>query len=209
VSQLKPASYSRAREAIIDYLISFSASRIHDDPDSKYPRTFGGSVGFVCCGLGGDRQPVIGDLIRLECAPQSKWRLSWLLEMRKLPNGDNDYLCKSIVDGGECWWSNVGVSFLHRPTLESHPSWRWTDDQFDFNDRWLKACKRHDPYLYRPVPPDFNEDGTATVGTRSRYDFDGMRPTAMVGSWRKVTIKTLEAVYLSLVEQHKAKEPRP
>jgi hypothetical protein len=205
----KPETFTRAREAILDYLIAYGMSRIHDNDESEYPRTYGASVAFVSCTFSSSPKPAVGDLIRLESAPQSKWRLSWLADVRKHAGGDCEYLCKSIVDGELCWWSNVGVSFLHRKTLENHPSWKWTDDQFDFNDRWHKACNRHDPYLYRPMTPVFNEDCTATVGTRLRHNFDGRFPTAVIANWRKITIKALAEIYLSLVDKHKTQEPRP
>lgn len=202
----KPATYTRAREAILDYLIAFGMSRIHGDDSCEYPQTFGASVAFVSCTFSDGPKPVTGDLIRLESAPKSKWRLSWLVNVRTHSGGDSEYLCKSIVDGELCWWSNVGVSYLHRHTLSQHESWKWTDEQFAFNDKWMKACKRHDPFLYRPVFPDFNDDGSATVGTRSRNNFDGFRPVATVKNWRRATIKAMEGVYLDLVDKHKTSQ---
>lgn len=197
---------TKAYAAIIDYLIQFGVSRIHEGEETDNPRTTGASVGFVPTGCFGRGDAKIGDLIRLESAPQSVWRLSWLREIRAERGGDLGYLCESIQDGTLCWWSNVGVSYFHRPTLARMPEWRWSDEQYAFNEKWMKACKRHDPWMYRPLMADFAEDGTATVGTRMRHDIDGLRPTTVVPNWKKITQKALSEIYLQLVSQHKAKK---
>jgi len=196
---------TKAYAAIVDYLIQFGVSRIYENSESEYPRTTGGSIGFVSTGFSSGDSAKIGDLIRLESAPQSAWRLSWLREI-KFERGGESYLCESVKDGTLCWWSNVGVSYFHRPTLMRMPEWRWSDEQYAFNEKWMKACKRHDPWLYRPLMADFAEDGTATVGTRMRHDIDGLRPVAQVPNWKKITQKALGEIYLSLVAQHKAKK---
>lgn len=171
---------TKAYAAIIDYLIQFGVSRIHEGEESDHPRTTGASVGFVPAGYFGRGDAKVGDLIRLESAPQSVWRLSWLREVRVEQGGDKGYLCESAKDGSLCWWSNVGVSYFHRPTLARFPDWRWSDEQYAFNEKWMKACKRH--------------------------DMDGFRPTAVVPNWKKITQKALGEIYLSLVDQHKAKK---
>lgn len=194
---------SRSHAAIIDYLISFGISRIHGGEDTEYPRTVGASIGFVAC-FAGNAGAVVGDLIRLESAPASKWRLSWLMEIRSTGCGNSEWLCRSIIDGDLCWWSNVGVSYLHRPTVNNHPEWRWSDDQYVFHDKWAKAGHRNDAYLYRTVSPDFNEDGTATISTRVRHSISDERPSRIVRNWKKATIKSLSAIYLEMVEEHKS-----
>lgn len=196
---------TKAYAAIVDYLIQFGVSRIYENPESEYPRTSGASVGFVSTGFSSGDSAKIGDLIRLESAPQSAWRLSWLREI-KFERGGESYLCESIKDGTLCWWSNVGISYFHRPTLIRMPKWRWSDEQYAFNEKWMKACKRHDPWMYRPLMADFSEDGTATVGTRMRHDIDGLRPVAAVPNWKKTTQKALAEIYISLVAQHKVKK---
>ena len=203
---------TKAYAAIVDYILQFGVSRIYENSESEYPRTSGGSVGFVSTGFSGSDSAKIGDLICLESARQSPWRLSWLREARAERGGDTSYLCESVQDGTLCWWSNVGVSYFHRSTLEKHPEWRWTDEQYAFNEKWMKACKRHDPYLYRPLWADFAEDGTPTIGTRSRFDFDGFRATGTVPNWKKITQKALADMYLAFVAEHKAqpkKESKP
>lgn len=204
-------SNTKAYAAIVDYLLQFGVSRIYENAESEYPRTTGGSVGFVSTGFSSVDSAKIGDLIRLESAPQSVWRLSWLREI-KFEHGGESYLCESVKDGTLCWWSNVGISYFHRPTLKNHPEWKWSDAQYAFNEKWMKACKRHDPYLYRPLWADFAEDGTPTIGTRSRFDFDGFRATGTVPNWKKITQKALGEMYLAFVAEHKAqpkKEPKP
>ncbi len=203
-------TYTRAYAEILDYVLGFCMTHIYEDSEGEYPRTTGGLKGFVSCGMLSNRSPRIGDLIRLNAIRNDfKWRLSWLVETRPAKGcGDTEYLLQSIVDGQLCWWSNVGIDYFHRQTLAQNPSWRWSDEQHAFCDRWFKACARHDPYHYRPVAPDFSSDGSATIGTRSRFDFDGHRATRGVPNWRKITLKAMADLYLGMVEEHKAL-PKP
>lgn len=201
-SKLTPPARSRSYGMVVDYLVRFGVGRVVDRADTQYPSIRGGLIGFAGTLTQGEARP--GDLVRIESAGRSKWTLSWLRETRVRPHGDYEYLCESLLDGELCWWSNVGISYLHRLTLENHPEWRWTDQQHAFDDKWGKACDRHDPYLYRPVMPLFNDDGSATVGTRTRHSMDNHRPTRRIENWRKATIRALSATYLELVADHEA-----
>jgi hypothetical protein len=198
-------TFTASHALIVDYLLTFAMSRILDGENDEYPKTFGALVGFVQSSFrDSGRHPIPGDLIRLESCPASKWRLSWLKQVEPLAGGDKRYLCQSIVDGELCWWSNVGVSYFHRLTTSRHPEWRWNDEQHAFRAKWIKACKRHDPYIYLPIDPDFNADGSAVVGTRVRHGIGTERPTRIVQNWKRATLKALGEHYLSMVDEHKA-----
>lgn len=198
----KQPTYVRAHAAMMDYLLSFATSTVVEGDDSDYPRLMGGLTGFVNEGILSGKKAVAGDLVLMQSAPASKWRLSWLVERV----GGDLYLCASVIDRELCNWSNVRVAYLHRPTLKQHPEWRWDDDQFAFDDRWMKACKRHDPYIYRPLSADFGDDGVATIGVRCRFSRDAAYTTVQVPNWRKITQRDMAGIYLALVAEHKATE---
>lgn len=203
-----PVTSERSYRQVVDYLLRFAIGRIVEGEHTDYPRTMCPGIGFVGRMLG-NVEAQVGDLIRLEAAGQSKWTLSWLLEIRRTKHGDYEFLCESLIDRDQCWWSNVGVSYLHRRTVAQHPEWRWTDAQHAFNDKWLKACRRFDTHLYRPFAADFNADGSVTLGTNSRYDFDKLRPTVTLQRWQKLTLKALAEVYQQCLAQHEALASQP
>ncbi len=57
--------------------------------------------------------PREGDLVALNCAPATKWYLSWVHEYDP-GDGWPKYLLESIEDGELCWWSNVGINIYDR-----------------------------------------------------------------------------------------------
>lgn len=184
---------SRARSEILHYVLSFTTSRIFGaaDAQAEYPRTSGGLTGFVSAGR--DTPVEIGDLVLLQSAPASKWRLGWLREMRPL-HSDTQYLIESLDDGELCWWRNVSIAFLQRRCVLDR--WQWTDRQFAFADRWNRVCyKERDAYIVRPVPPVFGEEFAVTLGTRTSHGFDDIRPSRTFTDWRKVTKAMMAQCY--------------
>ena len=175
-------------------VLSFCTSHIYgrEDAEKEYPRTSGGILGFVSSS---SETPVqIGDLVLLSSAPATKWQLGWLVEMRERQPGWPEYLIESVEDGELCWWSNVGISFMHRRSL--HPSWRWTDRQWAFHDRWFRVCyKEKDAYIVRPLMPEFGDGFEVTLGTRTSHGFDDIRPVRSFPDWRKVTKAKMGACY--------------
>lgn len=139
---------------IMDYMLSFCLSYVTEGEEGSYPRCRGSITGFVNCGVGSPL-PEVGDLVRLDSMRDPEYRLGWLVDVRGEPEDYLEYLVKSVKTGKQCWWTNVGISYMHRKTLNCHPEWRWTDEQFAFNDLWFKACKPDDPYIYLPCAPEF------------------------------------------------------
>lgn len=84
--------------------------------------------------------------------------------------------------------------------------WRWSDQEFDFNDKWFKACKQEDAYIYLPVSCNFIGDFKVEIGTRVRHGINEHRPTRTIDDYRNVTIKSLRSLYLEMVEETKGKE---
>lgn len=185
---------TRSRQHILHYVLSFCMTRIYgrDDAESEYPHRHGGSCGFV--EEYGETPAQAGDLVRISAASVSKWTLSWLVDRREPSPGNWEYLLESIEDGELCWWSNVGISFLHRRAL--NPSWRWTDRQWAFRDRWIHVCYREKgAYIVRPLDPVFGGGFTVTLGTRTSHGFDDICPERVFPDWRKVTKAMMAQVY--------------
>jgi hypothetical protein len=135
-----------------------------------------------------------GDLISLNCAPDSKWYVSWVIEVTYDARTGNRYLLESIEDGSLCWWGNVGVSIYNKERVWD--TWKWTDDQFALNDRWNRVCKRNDAYLVRPLRPVFNEDGSVLFNVRTMHNFDESFSFPITfPKWQKVTMKQLDQYY--------------
>ncbi len=177
---------TRSRQEILHYVLSFATSRIYDPAkaEMEWPRPRGASTGFV---IDSPETPVqVGDLVLLTSARSSKWTLSWLREIRPDPSGDHSYLCESIEDGEQCWWSNVGISFLQRRVVD--PRWSWTDKQWAFRDRWMDVCyKVKDAYIVRPLEPVFPRDRVVVLGTRTSHGHDDICPQKAFPDWGKIT----------------------
>lgn len=153
-------------------------------------------------------KPKIGDLVSLQSAPDSKWYLSWVVEIEFREGGWNRWLLESIEDNTLCWWENVGFSIYKKEELDLHPEWRWTDKQFELRDRWHRVFAKQDAYLTRPGKFEFTEDGGLTVGVRERHDFgeDQFFYAKTFPDWKKVTIGQLTEFY---IEGDSARESRP
>lgn len=192
----KSETYDTARMEILGFILQFCTGTIYgaEDAAREFPRGTS-SCGFVSC-FGGQMKPKIGDLVRLESVAASKWSIGWLVEMRELHAGWPEYLIRSLEDGTLCWWGNVGISFLHRGTLEKHPNWRWTDRQWAFHKRWFKVCyEEKDAYIVRPLMAQFGEGYSVTLGTRTMHGFDDIRPERSYPDFRKVTKAMMAEVY--------------
>ena len=173
---------NKAYTLILDYILQFSLSYLHaDGEEESYPRCFGGMTGFINCSFGSPI-PQIGDLVRLDSMRDPEYRLGWLMDVRGKPEDYLEYLVKSVKTGKECWWGNVGISYMHRKTLNCHPEWRWTDEQFAFRDLWHKACRPDDPYIYLPCDPEFMGN-SAKVFVRVRFSISQEIQEVIVDDW--------------------------
>lgn len=178
----------RARMEILNYVTNFCLSRIYGDG-----KVYGGIHGFE----GGLRTMDIrvGDLVALSSAPTSKWHLSWVRDIDPSPDYPR-HLLQNIHDGELCWWGNVGLSNLERSEVSAHPSWQWIDDQHAFKDRWFRAChKTRDAYIVLPTFPDFGDDGSVTVGLRTRFALGDNLPSKTFPNWRKVKVREMLEYY--------------
>jgi hypothetical protein len=187
----------RARQEILHYVLSFCVCyTFASEPERVYPS----STGFRSCLL--NREAVqVGDLIILSSAPASKYTIGWLKEIDASNPGWPRYLIESLEDQSECWWSNVGVDHFPRDKLD--PAWRWTDRQWAFKDRWWAVCyKEKGAYMSLPLWPEFGPSFDVTLGTRTRFGFDDMKPTRTFPDWRKVTKAMMRQCYDECVAEH-------
>lgn len=205
---MNPAHYDIAYSKLVDYLLHFCMSRVYgtSETTSQTPRTFGGSAGFCSLDIPGQCELQPGDLVLLSAANSPKFRLSWFIESR-IPEGgvDREYALRSAQgDGEECWWSNVGVSYFHRPTLAHHPEWAWTNEQHEFNSMWLKACyEDNDAYMIVPMQVCFSGD-KVELRTRMRHSLDEYKPIIHLENFRDVTRLELGDHYQQLEKMHNA-----
>jgi hypothetical protein len=186
----------RSRLDIMHYILSFCIS--HASGGDK--RIYGGIEGFISSW--DDETPAQpGDLVIIKSAPVSKWTIGWLEEIDTSNPNCRRYAIESLEDGQICWWHNIGIEYFPRDKL--HPSWRWTDKQWEFQDRWNRVCfKERDAYINLPIPPVFGEDFSVTLGTRTRFGFDDIRPTRTFPDWRKVTKAIMAQCYDECVAEH-------
>ncbi len=170
-------TYYRARMQIMNELLSFCMIRSKDWKE--------------------DRKPIPGDLVSLDSAPATKWYVSWVVET-ELNKGDwHRYLLQSIEDYELCWWENVGIEVYNPQRVREMPSWRWTDRQFKFVDKWNRvAYKDNDAYIVLPGKIDF--DGNSVIlDIRERYGAGHDNPFhySETFKWKKATKAELDAFY--------------
>jgi hypothetical protein len=135
----KPDTRNRARLEILNHIAQFCLS--HKWRDGH----IGGAYHAFVSNIRDDVKAQPGDLIAMQSAPTSKWYLSWLVKEERREDGFRHYLLESIEDGALCWWTNVGMDFMDREVIKDHPSWRWTDRQYAFKDRWWSVCYKETP----------------------------------------------------------------
>lgn len=170
------------------YVLAFCTTRAW--PDRTTPALHGFTPEH------GEHRAQPGDLVLLESVRGwTKWNIGWL-RSTDLNNGWPIHLIESLEDGELCNWSNVGIAFLPRDELTSHPSWQWNDKQHAFAERWNRVCfKDKDAYITLPVPPIFGGGYEVTLGTRTRFGLDDARPTRTYPDWRKVTKSMMAQCY--------------
>lgn len=146
-----------------------------------------------------NREPQPGDLVMLSCAPPGIWHLSFYRE--KL---DNDYhLLESLKTGEICRWGNVGFYVIDEEKSGLGRQIRWTDEQFDFAEKFAKARKRADFYINVPYIERFDGE-LVYVRFRTRYNFDEINTEVAPIRWPKITIKALLAELLAGESVHVA-----
>lgn len=189
---MTPDTKQKARIEILSYVLSTCITRRYGiGRENLSP----GYRGFTSTGFSDDRA-VAGDLVILQSAPASKWAIGWLLSVDESNPGWPRYLIESLDDGAQAWWDNVGVDYLDREIVSNSPQWRWTDRQWAFRDRWTRLCyKAKNAHIVRPMQPEFGRGYEVTLGTRTSYGFDDIRPSRTFPDWRKVTKAMMAQCY--------------
>ena len=153
-----------------------------------------------------DEKVQIGDLVSMSSAPASVWYLSWVEEIKA---GDfTQYLLRSIETNELCWWSNIGLNFYNRETVSQRPSWRWTDSQHKFANRWRKVLYENDAYIVRSGGVSF-DGNSVTIKTRIMHGLGDPPPEKTFKNWRKTTIAMMEKYYIDSVKWHDAAIKKP
>ncbi len=147
----------------------------------------------------------IGDLVSLNCAPACKWYVSWV-ENIKIENRIRYWLLKSIEDDSTSWWTNIGLNIYSRERVAERPAWKWTDAQFAFNDRWMKAFNRSNSIKTAATFPKFMDDGSVILILRERYSNDLIPNPKTFPNWKKLTIKEMTK-YVQAASENKPKKP--
>lgn len=149
-------TYTRAKISILSELMSFPTTRNKDWSDSF-----------------SQNHVQKGDLVAMSSAPPSKYYLSWVEEIEDFGKGYRKWLLKSIEDHSLCWWENIGLCAYDRKTVAKRDQWKWSDQQFKFQDKWRRTCfGKHDAYLILPGPTTFNGE---SVNLTIRERWGGMR----------------------------------
>jgi hypothetical protein len=184
-------SRTRSRIDILNYIVNFSTQKTYPSGGTSCVSTewaFHGSYSGV-------QQPPVGSLCMLSAAPFTKYYLSWLREVKLDDNRFGcQYLLESIEDGSLCWWQNVAIFHMPKETCDSNPRWQWDDTQWEFEDRWMRACKRRDAYITLPCTPIFNGK-QVTLKTRERYGLGDYQAERTFDNWKKVKVKDMLEFY--------------
>jgi len=162
----KAETKDRARLEIMNYVVQFLTNSWYGENRGIVME----DQSFHHC----NNNPPTGSIVKLFCAPDTKWYLSWVIDKRQ-----DEVLLESIEDGQRCWWSNVGYFNIPLETIEKRPTWKYTDRQFTFKDKWFRACKRSYEYGKAPLLPQFLDNGNVVLGVRRKF-IDG------VSSWRTI-----------------------
>lgn len=199
----KQKTYHRSRLEILNYLIGFcmnkyfkSGMSILADSEHSFQQSTEGDDW--------KQLPPIGSLVRIQCAPTTKYYLGWLMEIK-----DDDsrfsmqYLIKSIEDGSLCWWTNISIDFFSYETTAKFPIWKWDDDQYSFRDKWHRALnQKRDAYIYLPSETTF-DGNKVTLRVRKRYGMDERTFERVYENYNKVKVADMLSFYDWAVEQFK------
>lgn len=200
---MNPQHYDIAYEKLVDYMMHFCVSRIYgaDNAAQEQPKTFGGHAGFVSLELTGNPTLQEGDLVLLSGHKQSKWRMGWLKTVHNLPMG-REYMVQSVMGDGEiASFTNVSVSYFHRPTRQFHPEWRWTNDQHEFSDHWISVVlSERDTQLLMPMQPVFLGE-SVVLKARSRFGIGDYKPSINVPDFRSLGAVDLLRCYDELCQK--------
>lgn len=182
---------SRAKQQILHHVLTFCLTRRFGG-GSHTP----GITAFVSDDIvNSGARP--GDLVVLQSAPSSKWTIGWLRGTERDPADGSRHLIESLDDGELCWWSNVGIVYLDREVVATHPEWRWTDPQWALADRWKETVGRKGDPLIRYTHPEYGEGNSVRIGTYVSHVDQPIIEMRDFPDWRRITKKALAATIAS------------
>lgn len=194
--QLLTETRNRSRIEILNYIISMCTFKYFTG--SKYfstgekDKSFHGSI-F-------DKQdPPIGSLCALGSAPNTKYYLGWLREIK--PDASRygtEYLLESIEDGSLCWWSNIQIWYLPLETTDKFPEWQWIDKQYEFLDKIRRVERKVDSYMIRITYPEFSKEGGVKISARKK--FGDVFQEKNFPNWKKVLSRDIESFLKESIE---------
>lgn len=184
-------SRNRARLQILNYIVTFSTRTFYtqdyreaaiEEHSFFYPKDID--------------EIQLGSLVMITSAPFSKWYLGWLVEINKERcHLGTSFLIESIEDGSLCWWSNVGIKYFSPETVSRNPQWRWSDKQYELNDRWIKNIhKKREAYTTLPAMLEFEGD-KVVFRTREKFGIGTFKAEKEFDNWRKVLVRDMLAFW--------------
>jgi hypothetical protein len=186
---------NRARIEILNYVLQFSTKHYSGDKKEGCDHIWTNITNAFTDGRFSDFKPAIGTLVIPTFCSFTKWYLSWVVDYKNEGHGDN-WLLESIEDSSLCWWSNIQLYSFPKEKSDEQPQWRWSDDQWAFWDKWVKACKKRNTYITLPMRPIFtDDDGGVILKTRTRFAINDNNPEIKFNNWRKVTQKQMLEFY--------------
>lgn len=123
--------HHRARVAILSHICSHSLQQ--EIQGRPYPPPRGSRFDL-------EAKPVVGDLVSLSgMIGPSSFYLAWVEEVGE---AGQTHLLRSVDDGDVAEWANIGFTVFDREQVAANPHWRWTDEQYEFNDRWAAVSRQ-------------------------------------------------------------------
>tara|TARA_R110000796_G_scaffold250514_1_gene379586 strand:- start:6303 stop:6899 length:597 start_codon:yes stop_codon:yes gene_type:complete len=184
----------RARMEILNYVIQFLTTTWYGQNKTFVME----DQSFHNCG----NNPPIGSIVRLFCAPNTKWYLSWVIDKR-----DGEVLLESIEDGATCWWSNVGYFYIPLKKIKERPTWKYTDRQFEFKDKWFRACDRCYDYNRIALLPKFLENGNVMLGVRKKW-IDDSTVKKEFKNWKTLKSRDMQEFFKNVEFKSTVKDGR-
>lgn len=145
-----------------------------------------------------DSNPAPGNLVMLSSAPQSEWHLSYYIK----DCGDGYHLLESVKSGELMRWGNVGFHVLDEDRIGVGDMARWTDAQFNFHDKYVKACRKADFHMALPFIAGFDGD-RVNITFRTRWGLDNIKTPIEPFHWSKITQKRLLSILIDGESTHK------
>ena len=140
------------------------------------------------------------DLVVINATSNKEYRISWLKGQLIHPSGDREFLLQSAKTGNECWWSNAGIYVAQRKDVESHPEWKWTNEQWGFKDAWAKIQHVENEYSIRTHITAINGD-VAEIKTRTRYSLDDLNIVTSF-NWKEMSVGELVLLHRQIIKGH-------